>query len=70
MKIHTGEKPYQYSDCEKVFSKNNDLNSHKMTHTGQKSYQCSNCEKSISKNSDLMSYNDTHPGKTIPVQIL
>jgi uncharacterized Zn-finger protein len=36
-------KPYECKDCGQVFSRSDQLNTHKRTHTGEKPYKCPQC---------------------------
>ncbi|KAJ1159160.1 hypothetical protein NDU88_011829, partial [Pleurodeles waltl] len=49
-KIHTGEKPYQCTECEKAFSTNGNLKQHQKIHTGEKPYECTECNKAFITN--------------------
>ena len=43
MRLHTGERPYQYNECFKALHTLNELKIHKRMHTGEKPYHCDEC---------------------------
>ncbi|GMT19145.1 hypothetical protein PFISCL1PPCAC_10442, partial [Pristionchus fissidentatus] len=62
---HTGEKPNvcTYEDCDKSYSRLENLKTHMRTHTGERPYQCEfpNCAKAFSNASDRAKHqNRTH----------
>ena len=61
MRPHTGEKPYQCSECDFFLEKSN-LDQHIMIHSGEKPYGCTHCEKAFSNKKDLDCHMCTHIG--------
>ena len=58
--IHTKEKPYQCSYCNKRFSRVSNKTRHERTHTKEKPYPCSYCDKSFSRVSHKTDHERTH----------
>ncbi|CAH3196558.1 unnamed protein product, partial [Porites evermanni] len=63
LKIHVCEKPYQCTQCNKVFNQLSNLTKHLRTHTGEKPYQCTQCNKAFNQLSNLTTHLRTHTGE-------
>ena len=57
---HTGNKPYQCSYCDIVYSMKSKLKMHMRTHTGKKPYQCNQCDKAFLTNSNHVRHMRLH----------
>ena len=66
MRTHTGEKPYQGSRCDSIFSKESHLRSHLRTDSGEKQYKCSMCEKAFAQSNNLRRHLRIHTGQEKP----
>ncbi|XP_077112888.1 uncharacterized protein LOC143768083 [Ranitomeya variabilis] len=58
--VHTREKTYACSECDKCYSIKSNLVRHQRIHTGEKPFSCSKCGKFFNQRSDLLSHQRTH----------
>lgn len=55
-KLHTGEKPYACTICDRRFIQATQMKSHMFKHTGQKGFSCFLCDKQFNRKSLLGSH--------------
>ncbi|XP_030848695.1 zinc finger protein 696 isoform X2 [Strongylocentrotus purpuratus] len=62
MKVHTSERPFKCSVCDKGFIERRHLENHMRSHTGEKPFECSVCQKAFSRATHLTYHLRTHTG--------
>lgn len=60
MRRHTGEKPYQCSECHWRFARSDEKARHERLHSGEKPFGCNLCGKRFARSDHLTKHHGTH----------
>ncbi|XP_077545331.1 uncharacterized protein LOC144158353 isoform X2 [Haemaphysalis longicornis] len=61
--VHSGEKPYECTTCQKSFTERRRLVVHERLHSGERPYVCSTCQKSFTERRRLVVHERLHSGE-------
>lgn len=63
-----GEKPFlcRWADCNRKFTRSDELSRHKRTHSGEKKFVCSECSKAFMRSDHLSKHVKRHAKKNNP----
>ncbi|XP_029457859.1 gastrula zinc finger protein XlCGF8.2DB-like [Rhinatrema bivittatum] len=62
-KIHTGDRAFPCTECDKSFITKASLTSHQKIHTGERPFPCTECSKSFIRKTDLIMHQKIHTGE-------